>query len=414
MFLTFLFYTLVYAGVILLGGWLIIAAVLYSKWRTDRKLDDVIGGWLSKQDYLIVQLFPPAINERSMAEMENLYINLASIFRNITKKDMHLEGKTLEAYSFEIHSRGGQVSFYVRLNRNYLPLLRSSLAAHYPGSEVIEVPDPLQTWPREWKGQAGPYTKMSSMDIVFGSKSDLYPLKSWQDFQREDNTPLTDPVSTLITALESIEPQDYAIVQYILKPRLDTGVIKTWQEELKKKRQEFKENSAMEIGDDGGVKLLTKQEQNILNAAEGKITGDNYHTKIRLGFFTATGGPNRMLGPIMGYFKQYASEIQFLKPDSSTKTTASSESLTWGPWLDKWYWKRENEIRERRQYTNLLRRSFSAGSTPKYFNVASLAALFHFPTTTNIDQSLASRVSTGEGAAGALTGGSSAPRDLPT
>ena len=242
----------------------------------------------------------------------------------------------------------------------------------------------------------------------------MYPLKFWSDFQRDDNTPITDPVSTIITALESIEPQDYAIIQFILKPKIDTAVLKEWASELKKKRQEFKENSAMEIGDDGGVKLLTKQEQNILNAAEMKMTSENFQTKIRVGLFTATGGPNRMLGPIMGYFKQYASELQFLKPDASTKTTASSTSLTWGPTIDKYYWARENEIRQRRAYLNLKRRSFSGGSKPKFFNVSALAAIFHFPITTNIDQSLASRVSTGEGAAGALTGGSSAPRDLPT
>lgn len=409
-----LLYTLIYTGIILIGGWLVVAAVKYNEMSVDRKLDDKVGGWITKQDYIVVQLFPPAENLRSMSEMENLYVNLASIFRNISEKDLFLEGKVLEAYSFEIHSRGGQVAFYVRLNRNYLPLLRSSLSAHYPGSDIVEVPDPFQTWPDTWEGKAGPYTSMAGTDLAYG-QSDLYPLKSWQDFQRDDNTPLTDPVSTLITGLENIEAKDYAVIQFIIKPKMDMDVIKGWQKELKVKRQEFKENAAIEVGDDGGIKLLTKQEQNILNAAEGKITGENFHTKMRVCFFTATGGPNRMLGLVMAYMKQYASDIQFVKPDSSTKTGASAESKTWGPFLDKYYWKREQEVREKRIYLNMKRRSFSGGSAAKYINVKTLAALFHFPSTLLIDQSLASRVSTGEGAAaGSLTGGISAPRDLPT
>lgn len=409
----FLLYAILYFAIIFFCGWVFIVGDELYKMYIDRTLDDKIGGWLMKQDYMFVQLFPPAENDRSMAEMENFFINLAAIFRNISEKDMFLEGKTLETYSFEIHSRGGQVGFYIRLNRNYLPLLRGALSAHYPGAEVIETPDPLSSWPAEWNGQAGPYVKFSGTDITFGAKTDMHPMKSWKLFQREDNTPVSDPVSALITAMENIEPEDYVVLQFIIKPKIDGAKIKQWKEELKALRKEYKENASVEVDENGGIQVLTKQESAILTAAEYKIAGENFHTKIRGCFFTATGGPNRMLGPVMGYFKQFASELQFMKPDASTKTTASAESRIWGPFVDKHYWAREDQIREKRMYTNMKRRSFSAGSLPKYVNVESLAAMFHFPSTQLIDQSLASRVSTGEGAAGALTGGGSAPRDLP-
>ncbi len=408
----FLLYALLYFAIIFLLGWGVLVGTSIYNMYIDRMLDTKIGGWLQSQDYIMVQLFPPAENIRSMAEMENLYINLAAIYKNISEKDLFQEGKVLETFTFEVHSRGGQVSFYVRLNRNYMPLLRSSLTAHYPGAEVIETPDPLLTWPDEWKGKAGPYVKMSGTDIVMGAKTDMHPLKSWKLFQREDNNPLSDPISTLITALENIEPDDYTVLQYILKPKIDGDKISKWKDELKALRKEFKENANVEVDDNGGIQLLTKQESNILNAAEMKIVGENYHVKIRGCFFTATGGPNRMLGQVMSYFKQFASEMQFIKPDGSTKTTQTAENRYYGPFLDKVYWKREGQIREQRIYKNMKKRLFAAGSEPKYMNVESLAALFHFPSTTLIDQSLASRVTSGEGAAGALTSGS-APRDLP-
>jgi hypothetical protein len=409
----FLIYALIYGAIIFLGGWIVVALILYSKWSSAQKLDKTIGGWMGTQEYIVLQMFPPATNDRSMAEMEAFYINIASIFRNISKKDMYLDGKVLEAYSFEVHSRGGQIAFYVRMNRNYLPLLRSSLAAHYPGSDLIETPDPFASWPKTWEGSAGPYTKFAAADITLG-KSDMYPLKPWTEFQRDDNNPITDPVSTLITALEAIEPKDYAVIQFILKPKSDPDKIKAWNKEISEVRAKFKSNANTEIGDDGGIKLLTKQEQNILNSAEAKISGENFHTKIRVGFFTATAGPGRMLGPIMGYFKQFASEAQFLKPEGSTKTAPGGESALWGKFQDKYYYKREGEVREKRMYQNLVGRSFSGGSAAVYVNVKSMAAMFHFPSTEKIDQSLASRVSTGEGAGGVLTGGTTAPRDLPT
>jgi hypothetical protein len=185
-----------------------------------------------------------------------------------------------------------------------------------------------------------------------------------------------------------------------------------WKEELKKLRKEFKDNANVEIADGGGIQLLTKNEQDILNSVEVKLSKDHYQFKIRAVFLTAAGGPNRLMSPIMSYFKQYTTEKQFLKPSGEVKTSASSDSKNWGPWWDKVYWSKEQEFRKKNIYKALINRSMGSGSESKYIDVETLTSIFHFPSTELIDQSLVSRVSTDHGNTNALPSGTP-PRDLP-
>lgn len=398
--------------VFILGGMFILGAKIYS-WYDDRNVDAKIGGWFAKQDYMFVQLFPPALNERSMAEMENFYINLASIFSSKSKKDIYVEGKWYENFTIEVHSRGGQVNFFMYFNRNYLPLLRSALASHYPGAGIVECPDPLSNWPKDWTGKVGPYTDMFGADLEY-AKSDLHPTKSWKLFQMGTNTPTTDPVTTLITGLENIESEDYAILQFVISPRaIDDDKRKKWKSEFEKLRTEFTNNSVVEVTETGQTRTITRQEKTILEAAQDKMVADNYLTKIRVLLLSSKPGPARMLGPIMSYFKQYSFEPQFIKPNGDTKTSAASESAMFGKWEDEWYWKPEQNHRKKRIYKAVLDRSLVKGCDPKLIDVESLAALFHFPVTTLAEQSLLSRMTTNYGDPGSAGALGQAPSNLP-
>jgi hypothetical protein len=395
-----------------LGGFVILY-FKWDEWHDDRYLDGKIGGWFAKQNYIFVQLFPPSSNERSMAEMEQFYINLSSVFSNKSEKDVYLEGKWYENFVFEIHSRGGQLGFYVKLNKNFLPLLRSSLAAHYPGATVVETPDPLTGFPKEWKGGAGPYNGLFVTDIELG-KGDLYPLKSWKMFQTGSSTPLSDPMITLLSGLENIEPEDYVILQYVIQPNvIDANRLKEMKAELAKIRKEFATNASFEVGPDNSIQVLTKQERAILDNIEVKINNVNFKCKIRMGSFSSKPAPIRNLGVVMSFLKQFQTEVQFTKPAGDTKTTASSSSKVWGPFEDKYYWEAENAWRLQKGYKALIGRSLGGGIKPYYLDIETLTALFHFPATEQVDQSLASRITTDYGNISALPGGSTPPSNLP-
>jgi hypothetical protein len=409
MFLLFLL--LDFVMVFLLGGVVIVAMKGY-EWYDDRYLDGKIGGWLGSQNYIVVQLFPPGENLRSMQEMESFFINLHSIHSGKSKKDIYREGKWYENFTFEVHSRGGQVSFYVHLNKNHLPLLRSSLASHYPGSTVVEVPDPLSAFPKKWEGQAGPYSHLFTTDIAFGA-SDLFPVKSWKAFQMGSNSPLTDPMTTLISNFENIESEDYIILQFVMQPQVfDKDKKDALVKELKELKDKYSKNSSVEMGPDNTIQVLTKQERAVLEACEAKLNMTNFKIKIRTAILSAKPSPQRNLGMIMSFFKEFQTDGQFNKPDGDTKTTASSEDATFGPWQDKQYWVREQDYRRKKGYEAILARSLAKGSDPRFMDVESLAAMFHFPATEMIDQSLASRVSTDYGNVNALPS-ATPPSNLP-
>ncbi|MBC7472095.1 MAG: hypothetical protein H7196_02430 [candidate division SR1 bacterium] len=397
--------------VVLLGGF-VIAGLKGYEWYDDRFLDDKIGGWFTKQNYIFVQLFPPGENLRSMQEMESFYVNLSSIYSGKSKKDIYLEGKWYENFTFEVHSRGGQVSFYVYLNKNYLPLLRSSLASHYPGSTVVEVPDPLLAFPKKWEGKAGPYNHLFTTDIGFGA-SDLFPLKSWKMFQMGSNSPITDPMTTLISNFENIEAEDYIILQFVLQPQVySPDKKKALATELKKLREDYKANANIEIGPDSSIQVLTKQERAVLESCEQKLTTTNFKMKIRTALLSVNPAPQRNLGMIMSFFKEFNTEVQFTKPDADTKTSAAAEGIALGPFQDKYYWKKEQDYRRLNGYKAILGRGLGRGSDAKFMDVESLASLFHFPATEMIDQSLASRVSTDYGNVNALPS-ATPPSNLP-
>jgi hypothetical protein len=373
-------------GVFVLGGFLVIIQKA-REYYDDRFLDDKIGGWMSKQEYIFVQIFPPTENIRSLSEMEAFFINLHSVFSGKSKKDVYLKGKWYEPFVFEIHSRGGQIGFFCKMNKNYLPLFRSSLVAHYPGTGIIESPDPIGHWPKEWEGKVGPYTYCYGTDIQIAGKPH-FPLKSWRAFQRTTEAPVNDPINVLISSMEDIEQGDYIVLQYILTPHTDPKKVSEWKESLKKLKHEFATNAQVETTDAGQVNVLTRQERDIIDSVETKINSNNYKTKIRLLLLSDKPAPQRLLSRVMNFFKEYQTENQFMKPAKLTKTNIEDDGEGYGIFglqmaqiLDKHYWKREQKYRLKLAYKAAIKRSGSRGIKPTYLSTDNLAALFHFPTT---------------------------------
>lgn len=374
-------------GVFFLGGFYVVYKN-FREFQEDRYLDNKIGSWFGKQNYIFVQLFPPTENMRSLQEMEGFFVNLHSIFSAKSKKDIYLEGKWYDTFTFEIHSRGGQIGFFCRLNENTLPLFRSSLTAHYPGTGIIESPDPIGHWAGEWEGEIGPYKFCYGTDIALGKK-DLFPLNSWKEFQRGSDAPTKDPINVLITSMEDVEKGDYIILQYVLTPYMDGGKVKEWKKDLQALKKEYTTNTAVETTENGQVQVLTKQEKDIIDAVESRIAGDQFKTKIRLLMLSDKPAPQRLLSRIMNFFKEYGNSNQFLKPAKETKSNISDDGSTFfgpfgtafAPLLDKYYYKQEQKYRTKLAYRAAKRRSGSRGIEPTLMSAEILASLFHFPTT---------------------------------
>lgn len=388
--------------IVLLGGGLYAWIRKLLEWREDRFLDNKIGSWVVSQKNITVQIIPPFDNVRSLSEMENFFINIANIFTVKSKKDIYKDGKWYEAYTFEIHSRGGQIGIFCTMNQNHLSVFRSALLAHYPGTSVILTQDPLAEWPDAWKdGGFGPYKDMYCTDMI-QAKSDMFPLKSWKLFQRGNDAPTSDPITVLFSTLEDIGVNEYIILQFIIRPfaAYANGTDKRWKLEFEALREELSKNAVVDQTDAGQVQVLTPQEREILNMCEIKMLQENFLVKVRVGIFSDKPAPVRLLGTVMNYFKQFASEKQFIKPSGDTKTNVSDDGGRFGvfgphigAWLDTFYWKHEQRFRYQKMYSALKGRSLSKGVPPTFIDVAALAAMIHFPITSiGVDKSLVSRI----------------------
>jgi hypothetical protein len=420
----FILHFLLSLGFVFLFGGIFVVINKWMEHTDDLFLDDKIGSWMQAQTIVTVQIFPPSQNARSLSEMENFFINLHSIYSKRSIKDIRIDGKWYDTFAFEIHSRGGQIGFFCHLNKNYLPLFRSALTAHYPGTGIIETPDPIRHWPRKWEGAVGKYKHIYSTDLEFGNSKDYFPLKSWKAFQKGNDSPISDPINVLIKGFEDIDPEDYIIFQILVQPNaVPDGKKAAWKNGLIDLKKEYTNNATVETNEAGQVQVLTKLEKEIIDSVESRIQADAFKTKLRVMLLSENPAPVRLLGRVMTFLKEFAGERQFLKPAKDAKTNITDDGDRFGflgprlgVWLDEFYWKIEQDFRLEKMYLATIRRSVGRGVAPIYLTAEMLAALFHFPITSNttLDNGSPSQQPLDYDTGQTLLLGSQPPNNLPT
>jgi len=382
--------------VFLSGGYIAILGLLY-EWIDDQWLDNKIGSWFGKQEYVFYRVFPPVINEKSFGEMEQVFQRLCGIYKNRDPYEVYTEGKWYEGYSFEFHSKGGHVGIFIRVNKKYAQLLKSAFEAHLDGTILVEYPDPLANWPKDWDRKTGDYTSLYGTDMTIlsvrdekpkrGKNVDYYQLRTWRDFQTENERPKTDPAKALFTVLSNIDPEEYLVVQFYLEPQYNRDKINEWKAIFQEKKQEFSSNEEVDVDAEGNVSVLTDNEKLILDGINRKIHSLHFSTKIRfLAFANSKVTSRRAVSLIYSYFAQFHSPCLVLVPDGRTVTSVEPKGEflgILGPQIslliDKIYYARERYFREKCIYQGLIRRSGGVGSEPYFLTPEELAAMIHFP-----------------------------------
>lgn len=424
-------------------GSIILSGMLYD-WYLDRYREIRTGDWKKSMHYIVLQIYPPKENRRSLAEMESLFTNLFSIFEERNPKDTYLIGKWHEGMCFEIHSDGGKVGFYLRVNKWYEGLVRDSFDARYPGTKLVEVPDPMGQWPRDWTGQIKyKYKNFFGSDVNY-TAHDAHPVRIWQKFQDGNNPPVNDPIYELISLMENINPDDYAIFKLAFRPFDDKSMRQEMRDEVKKLRKEFSENASVYLNGNAENQdnkesrkfhLLTDDERETLNQMIIKSGAPHAKTKIRFGYFTNKPKPGAYEGHINGYFQQFTADIQGLVCCEYTRTNQDAHggkdmgagynfpvlrnaivSAYVARVIDLIYWKREREYRKQKIYSAILsNENTQIGEPPDFMEAASLASIFHMPTTYDENAPFrAQHLQTHYGQEDSLVKTAQPPADLPT
>jgi len=359
---------------------LFITFTKFYEWTDDRFLDDKIGGWVTSQKYTFVQIIPNSQSEATVGEMEKFLVALSSVYGNRSQKDFRTTGKFFDEFIFEVHSDGGKVAMYVRMNKSSsLPVFMTAAQTHFPKVQFVEVANPCQSWPENWQEMNKKYQHLIGAELSFPG-SDLYPTKSMSDLQREntDNLPLKDPFLILVNSLEQVDPADYIVLQFVCRPFDHNKVVgKKWQNTIANLKKELANNAEVARGKGGLIQPYTLQEENLINACEAKMTSVNLHVKARFVFFGAKVSSKRYISSLMGYLKLFYTDRQAIVPKE--KTWDDSDNATWGPFWDKLYWEPEQEKRRREMYLALIKRSGGRGGSKSFWDVRSLAAILHIP-----------------------------------
>jgi len=298
----------------------------------------------------------------------------------------YLDGKNPPVTSLEIVSRGGDVRFYMNLNRRKMKnLAEAALYSQYPGIEVKELPIDY-TAEIPWDPERYQY-----FSLHFGlKKPDAYPIKTYYEYglhtmPKEEEK--VDPITLFLDTLANLGPGEYFWTQVLIDANRETtfkeGALKTkpdWKKDARKEIQKIidtaKERSE---GEPGGnvLQLLTEGERETIKSIERSLGKNAFNAAIR-GMYIATSeayNPGERIGAMITAWRGY---------DDVNRNAIGVRWRTdfdWNQWQDpsgkkKWAMKKT----EFHQYKT---RSYLPQNIetdlPKVMTTEELATIFHLP-----------------------------------
>ncbi|MBW3569097.1 ATP-binding protein [Candidatus Parcubacteria bacterium] len=222
------------------------------------------------------------VTDENLSKAEILYGIIASTwekgFKNKFYGQRHL--------SFEIIGYKGFIEFYVAVPIRLVEIVKQAVVSSYPTARLEEAED---------------YNIFSSVGRIsatlggeFTLKTDFaYPIATYQDLKR-------DPINSLLNALSTLDKEDGAGVQILIRPAPDS-----WRKqatEIAKKKREGKTSGPFDIdslkwlgkalsalwkppeekGGGSSDKPLSSHEESIVGAIEAKTNKAGFETSIRV------------------------------------------------------------------------------------------------------------------------------------
>ncbi len=381
------------------GGWLLFiwlfgwgAIQLWKDWRQ--------GLHAAKREFIVLAIDIPKLHEQGPRAVENAFAYLAGAHASESWTDTWIRGKTQDTISVEIVSIEGRVQFIMRTVRGFRDLCEASIFSQYPDAEISEVEDYATKVPSHYPDEEWDLWGTEMIPV----KPDIYPLKTYVDFEDKVSGELKDPISALLEGFSRLGPGEQAWYQIVLTPigqadfpkKSSLAVKKMKGEKVEVKKNMFEKAIDLPIqaismifeallGGSGGApakkeekgqpKILgmTQSEKDIIQAIENKASKINYLCKIR---FVYVGkkqvvSKGRVVNPFIGALKQYnTNHMQSLKPD--LKHVGMSGAI----W---WFKDRRNNARKNHLIHAYKARSNWSGMPAFHLSTEELASLWHFP-----------------------------------
>ena len=276
--------------------WLTVVLV---RWSIYRFVEANRVVWLSKQEYVLLELRIPRDIKKSPYAMETVLTNLNVSQGESTWYKKYINGSVRPSWTFEIVSLGGVVHFYVRTRVSYRRPVESFFYAQYPGIEITEAIDysllvdpahePYGMWGCDFKKR----------------KPDPIPIRTYTDYL-DPGSPLPkpdetiDPLAQVIELLGSIGPKEQFWIQINARitagekyngKKTKGGKPYTWKDEATEIIAEIRDSSVRKIKrvsaatggliEEEGFSPLTKGMQEDIFSIEKNVNKPAFDAGVR-------------------------------------------------------------------------------------------------------------------------------------
>lgn len=387
------------------GGWVIFVILAWYAF-TELFLDYKQGKTIAKKKYVLLAIDVPRESEQSVKAVENTFAHLAGAHSPATWTEKWMDGKVQDCFSIEIISMEGHLQYLIRCLDKLRDLVEASIYAQYPTAEISQVGDYVPSVPSKYPDEEYELYGNELMPV----KSDVYPIKTYVDFEHSLTGEFKDPLAAVLEAFSRLGPGEQAWYQMILIPidQKDFGVKaqaevsklkgdppKVAKKSMAEELLDFPVKLVTGIGasllgmavgekeakkDDKTMKMLmlSPGERNVIEAIERKRSKIQFLCKIRFIYVAKKEvfSKPRILQSFIGAIKQFnANDLQSLKPESK-KVGVSSTII-----LMK---ERRNNRRKNKLIEAYRNRSPAMGLPPFHLGVDEIASLWHLPVVKNV------------------------------
>jgi len=186
-------------------------------------MDFVHDSFWGNIEWTILEVIPPNDIEETPQAMEMIYAGMLGSGKGINAVEEFVDGEQRMYYSLELVSDEGEIHFYIRTPKNFVPLIESNFHSQYPQAEVKIVPDYVHDIPKiipnkDWN--------LYGTDFKL-DKPDPYPIKSYKWFEEDVTGKALDPLASIVESMGKIGPSQKFWLQLIITPKdaeeYDTG-----------------------------------------------------------------------------------------------------------------------------------------------------------------------------------------------
>ncbi|MFA5994587.1 MAG: hypothetical protein WC823_06550 [Parcubacteria group bacterium] len=367
--------------------WIILPVAFYYLFKVIW-MDFVNDNWGGSLEWTILEVIPPKELERGPKPMESIFVALSGVIVGYSCFDEYLVGKFTDRFSFELVSLGGEIHYYIRVQKSLRNLVETQIYAQYPGAEVFEVEDYMKKFPkvvpnRDWE--------VWGSDVIL-SEPDPYPIRTYDKFEEDITGTMIDPMAGFLELFASVPPGQNLLWQMVVSPQPES-----WGKGQMKHVEKLAGRSSGDkrtILDDfvdvlknifaglwGPVEFattakkndqplafrLTPMESEKLKALEENLSKNFYKVKMRfLNLGKKDGFDNTLQTAFFGVLRQFSDlNSNNLRPND-TKPTANYIAAN-----------ARSQALRRRIYNRYRNRNMDGQNV--YFSTTEFATVYHFP-----------------------------------